>query len=189
MNYFKKIIAILLVIVFSFGLCSCDTEKAKSQKILVTMENGKTFTIETKPQYAPKTAENFVELVKSGFYNGLTFHRVIPGFMAQGGDPKGDGTGGNHKKIKGEFASNGFSKNTLEHNRGVVSMARSQDKNSASSQFFICYKDTPHLDGDYAAFGYVSDGMEVVDEFTKIPCDSKDKPLKPIVIKSMEIIE
>lgn len=166
---------------------STQTDSAK--KILVTMENGKTFTIETAPQYAPKTVENFLNLVESGFYNGLTFHRVIEGFMAQGGDPKGNGTGGSDKTIKGEFADNGFKQNTLSHTRGVVSMARSQNMDSASSQFFICYDDAPHLDGQYAAFGKVIDGMETVDEFLKIPRDNADKPHTPIVIKSMEIVE
>lgn len=153
------------------------------------MENGKTFTIETAPQYAPETAENFLNLVQSGFYNGLTFHRIIDGFMAQGGDPNGNGTGGSEKTIKGEFAANGYSKNTLSHTRGVVSMARqANDMDSASSQFFICYDTAPHLDGEYAAFGRVTEGMETVDEFLKTPRDNADKPITPIVIKSMEII-
>ena len=164
-------------------------EHAQPQKVLVTMENGKTFTIETAPQYAPETVDNFLSLVESGFYNGLTFHRVIDGFMAQGGDPKGNGTGGSDKTIKGEFAENGFKQTTLTHPRGVVSMARSADMDSASSQFFICYDAAPHLDGKYAAFGTVTEGMETVDEFLKTPRDNADKPHTPIVIKTMEIIQ
>lgn len=164
-------------------------DHAQPQKVLVAMENGKTFTIETAPQYAPETVDNFLSLVESGFYNGLTFHRVIDGFMAQGGDPKGNGTGGSDKTIKGEFAENGFKQNTLSHTRGVVSMARSADMDSASSQFFICYDAAPHLDGKYAAFGTVTEGMETVDEFLKTPRDNADKPHTPIVIKTMEIIQ
>lgn len=159
------------------------------QQVKITMENGEYFVITTAPEYAPKTVKNFLELVESGFYDGLTFHRIIAGFMAQGGDPNGDGTGGSSKKIKGEFADNGFSQNTLSHTRGVVSMARSSQPNSASSQFFICYDAAPHLDGQYAAFGQVTEGMETVDAFLKIPTDSADKPTTPIVMQKAEIIK
>ena len=159
------------------------------QKVQVTMENGKTFVIETAPQYAPETVKNFLTLVESGFYDGLTFHRIIAGFMAQGGDPKGNGTGGSGKTIKGEFADNGFAQNTLSHTRGVVSMARSNQPNSASSQFFICYEDVTYLDGQYAAFGKVVEGMETVDEFLKTPTNSSDKPTTPIVMEKVAIVK
>lgn len=161
----------------------------ESQKVLVTMEDGSTFTIQTEPKYAPETCKNFIKLVNDGFYNGLTFHRVIDNFVAQGGDPKGDGTGGSSDKIHGEFAKNGFDQNTLSHTRGVVSMARSSDPDSASSQFFICYADVTSLDGEYAAFGKVIDGMDTVDGFLKINRDKSGKPETPIVIKEMKVIE
>ncbi len=155
--------------------------------VKVTMENGGEFTLELMSEYAPQTVENFVSLVEEGFYDGLIFHRVIAGFMAQGGDPQGTGMGGSGVNIRGEFASNGFPANTLKHKRGVISMARSMNKDSASSQFFICFEDAPHLDGEYAAFGRVTEGMEVVDAFAQIPTDYMDKPLEPIVISKMEI--
>lgn len=166
-----------------------SVDPAVSQKVKVTMENGKTFVIATAPEYAPATVKNFLQLVESGFYDGLTFHRIIEGFMAQGGDPNGNGTGGSAKKIKGEFADNGYTQNTLSHTRGVVSMARSNHPNSASSQFFICYDAAPHLDGQYAAFGEVVEGMETVDEFLKTPRDNADKPKTPIVMKKVEILK
>ena len=132
-------------------------------KAQIEMENGKKITLELYPEAAPITVENFVSLVKSGFYNGLGFHRIISGFMIQGGDPLGTGTGGSKNKIKGEFLANGVN-NPIKHTRGVLSMARSMDPNSASSQFFIMHKDAPHLDREYAAFGKVTEGMEVVDQ-------------------------
>ena len=131
--------------------------------ITIEMENGKKIKLELYPDVAPITAANFEKLVKEGFYDGLIFHRVIEGFMIQGGDPEGTGMGGAKERIKGEFAANGV-KNDLKHTRGVISMARSQNPDSASSQFFIMHKDAPHLDGQYAAFGRVVEGMEVVDE-------------------------
>ncbi len=157
-----------------------------------TMENGESFVVELYPEYAPETVENFLNLVNSGFYNGLTFHRVIEGFMAQGGDPRGDGTGGSDKEIYGEFAENGFTQNTLSHERGVISMARSNNPNSASSQFFICYngENKVYLDGYYAAFGKVIEGMDVVDSFLNVERlyaasdDAFSRPAEPIVIKS-----
>ncbi len=162
------------------------------EKIKVTMENGGEFVIELCPEQAPITCENFLKLVKSGFYNGLTFHRVIDGFMAQGGDPEGTGCGGSDENIKGEFAMNGVV-NTLSHTRGVISMARSQNPNSASSQFFICYGDCTFLDGQYAAFGKVIEGMEVVDDFLKIDRrmsfgGERSTPVEPIVMKTVEVI-
>ncbi len=137
-------------------------------KVLVTMENGGQYTIELYPEFAPATVANFLKLVNEKFYDGLTFHRVVDDFMAQGGDPEGTGCGGSAETIKGEFASNGFAQNTLSHTRGVISMARSMMKDSASSQFFICYGNCNFLDGDYAAFGKVVDGMETVDGFLAV---------------------
>ena len=143
--------------------------------VVIEMENGKQIRIELDPTVAPLTVANFEKLVKAGFYDGLIFHRVIPGFMIQGGDPLGNGMGGAKEKIKGEFAANGV-KNPLRHTRGVISMARAQDPNSASSQFFIMHKDAPHLDGSYAAFGRVVEGMETVDEIAAVPTDFSDRP-------------
>ena len=134
--------------------------------VVIEMENGKKIKIELYPDKAPITVANFEKLVKEGFYDGLTFHRVIPGFMIQGGDPEGTGMGGSKNKIKGEFASNGV-KNDLKHTRGVISMARSNDPDSASSQFFIVQADSTHLDGQYAAFGKVTKGMDIVDKICK----------------------
>ena len=161
----------------------------ENTKVKVIMENRGEFTVELMPEYAPATVENFVNLVEENFYDGIIFHRVIAGFMAQGGDPTGTGMGGSGVNIPGEFRSNGFGANTLKHERGVISMARSMDKDSASSQFFICFEDAPHLDGEYAAFGKVTEGMEVVDSFAEVPTDYMDKPTEPIVIKTMEIVE
>lgn len=162
------------------------------ENIKVTMENGESFVIELCPEQAPITCENFLKLVKSGFYNGLTFHRVIDGFMAQGGDPNGNGMGGSDENIKGEFRMNGVN-NTLSHTRGVISMARSQNPNSASSQFFICYGDCTFLDGQYAAFGKVIEGMETVDNFLKIDRrmsfgGERSTPVEPIVMKTVEVL-
>lgn len=150
------------------------------------MDNGKKFTVELLPEFAPETVENFIDLVSEGFYDGLTFHRIIPGFMAQGGDPEGTGMGGSGTNIRGEFAQNGIT-NNLKHERGVISMARSMMPDSASSQFFICFEDAPHLDGSYAAFGRVTDGMDVVDEMAEVPTDMNDKPLEPVIMKKVYI--
>ncbi len=143
--------------------------------IVIEMENGSKIELELYPDVAPVTVANFTKLVREGFYDGLIFHRVIPGFMIQGGDPLGNGMGGSDEKIKGEFAANGFN-NPLKHTRGVISMARAYDPNSASSQFFIMHDDAPHLDGSYAAFGKVVSGIEVVDEIAAIPTDMRDRP-------------
>ena len=153
-----------------------------------TMSDGGTFTIVCAPEYAPKTVENFLNLVKSGFYDGLTFHRVLDGFVAQGGDPSGNGTGGSDETIPGEYALNGFTDNTLPHLRGSVAMARATDPDSASSQFYICYEDLPNLDGNYAVFGKVTEGMDVVDAFLNVPRDSQGMPETPIVIEKAEVI-
>lgn len=149
---------------------------------IIEMENGKEMKLELYPEKAPITAANFEKLVEEKFYDGLTFHRVISGFMIQGGCPKGDGTGGPKERIKGEFSANGVP-NDIKHTRGVLSMARSMDPNSAGSQFFIMHKDAPHLDGQYAAFGKVIEGIETVDEIAAAETDYNDKPLKPVVIK------
>ena len=143
--------------------------------IIIEMENGGKIEIELYPEHAPKTVKNFEKLVSEGFYDGLIFHRVIPGFMIQGGDPLGNGMGGSEKKIVGEFRANGF-QNPIKHERGVISMARAYDPNSASSQFFIMHANAPHLDGQYAAFGKVVSGMEVVDEIAEVAVDYSDRP-------------
>ena len=143
--------------------------------VTIQMENGKEIKIELYPQIAPITVENFISLVKDGFYDGLTFHRVIPGFMIQGGCPDGTGMGGPGHTIKGEFLSNGV-ENTLRHTRGVLSMARANNPDSAGSQFFIMHADGAHLDGQYAAFGKVVEGMEAVDEIAAVPTDYSDRP-------------
>ena len=141
------------------------------------MENGKTITAELYPEIAPNTVANFVTLVQSGFYDGVIFHRVIPGFMIQGGDPQGTGMGGPGYTIKGEFARNGFKQNNLRHTRGVLSMARTMMPNSAGSQFFIMHADAPHLDGEYAAFGKVTEGMDAVDEIAATRTGRQDRPV------------
>lgn len=152
------------------------------------MQNGRKMKIELYPDKAPITAANFEKLVKEGFYDGLTFHRIIPGFMIQGGDPEGTGMGGSKDKIKGEFASNGV-KNDIKHTRGVISMARSMMKDSASSQFFIMHADAPHLDGDYAAFGKVIEGLEVIDEIASVETDYNDRPAEPQIMAKVYIEE
>ena len=145
--------------------------------VVIEMENGKKIKLKLYPEAAPITVKNFEKLVSEGFYDGLIFHRVINGFMIQGGDPEGTGMGGSKEKIKGEFASNGV-KNDLKHTRGVISMARSMMKDSASSQFFIMHQDAPHLDGDYAAFGKVVEGMDVVDEIAECETGWGDRPVQ-----------
>lgn len=141
---------------------------------------------ELYPDVAPVTVKNFIDLIKKGFYNGLTFHRVIEGFMIQGGCPKGNGTGGPGYCIKGEFRANGV-KNDLKHERGVLSMARAMDPDSAGSQFFIMHETSPHLDGQYAAFGKVTDGMDVVDRIASVRTDFNDRPLEKVVINEMRV--
>jgi len=154
--------------------------------ITIEMENGKKIKIELYPDIAPISCENFEKLVKSGFYDGLTFHRVIPGFMIQGGCPNGTGAGGPGWTIKGEFASNGV-KNDLKHTRGVLSMARSMMPDSAGSQFFIMHDDAPHLDGDYAAFGKVIEGMENADKIVAVPTGFQDRPKVEQRMKSVTV--
>lgn len=158
------------------------------------LSDGRKFEITLYPEYAPQTCANFMALVNNGFYNGLTFHRVIDGFMAQGGDPNGDGTGGAKNTIFGEFSSNGWNKNTLSHKKGVVSMARSSLANSASSQFFICYDDASFLDGQYAAFGKVTSGMNVIESFQKVERTENAMgevaiPVTPITISTAKVLK
>ena len=156
--------------------------------VVIELENGKKIKLELYPDKAPITCANFEKLVREGFYDGLIFHRVISGFMIQGGDPEGTGMGGAKEKIKGEFAMNGVP-NDLKHTRGVISMARSMNPNSASSQFFIMHKDAPHLDGQYAAFGKVVEGIEAVDEVAETKTDYNDRPLSKKKIKKVYIEE
>ena len=156
-------------------------------KIKIIMENGKEMEAELYPDVAPITVDNFVSLIKEKFFDGIIFHRVISGFMIQGGDPTGTGMGGSDKEIKGEFLANGVV-NNLKHTRGVLSMARTKDPNSASSQFFIMHQDAPHLDGQYAAFGKITNGIEVVDEIASVKTDFRDKPLVEQKIKTIELI-
>ena len=144
--------------------------------VTIEMESGKTIKLELYPEIAPNTVANFVSLASKGYYDGLIFHRVIPGFMIQGGDPTGTGMGGPGYTIKGEFTRNGYRENTLRHTRGVISMARSGMPNSAGSQFFIMHADAPHLDGSYAAFGKVTEGIETVDEIASVRTDRQDRP-------------
>ena len=173
----------------SSNASSGKVDKSDAKKVQFTMNDGQTFTMEVYPKVAPVTVENFLKLVDSGFYSGLTFHRVIDGFMAQGGayDPINQANNP-AESIVGEFASNGH-ENNLSHQRGVVSMARTMDPNSASSQFFICYADASYLDGEYAAFGYVTEGMETVDSFLSEGTDPNDVPLKEVKIKEAKILK
>ena len=159
---------------------------AQNPIVTIEMEDGGTIKAELYPEIAPNTVNNFVSLINKGFYDGVIFHRVIPGFMIQGGDPKGMGTGGPGYSIKGEFTRNGF-KNDLKHERGVLSMARTMAPNSAGSQFFIMHKNSPHLDGQYASFGKVLEGMEVVDAIANTRRGPNDKPLTPQVMKKVTV--
>ena len=153
----------------------------------ITLENGGVMKGELYPEIAPQSVGNFISLANSGFYDGLIFHRCIPGFMIQGGCPEGTGMGGPGWHIKGEFLQNGVA-NPIKHTRGVISMARAMDPNSAGSQFFIMHQDAPHLDGGYAAFGHVVSGIEVVDEIAAVPTDWNDKPRTPVVMEKVEIV-
>ena len=201
----KRLISLILALFAAFASvlcisgCSGSKEPAEEETVAseetgetimvqIEMDNGGIIKLELYPDIAPITVENFVKLVKEGFYDGLIFHRVIKNFMIQGGDPTGTGMGGSSATIKGEFSSNGV-KNTLSHTRGVISMARSQKKDSASSQFFICHADAKYLDGDYAAFGKVIEGMDVVDEIAGVKTNYNDKPLTDVVMKAVTIIE
>ena len=154
--------------------------------VTITMTDGSVMKAELYPEVAPNTVNNFISLVKKGFYDGLVFHRVIRGFMIQGGDPQGTGMGGPGYSIKGEFTYNGFS-NDLKHTPGVLSMARAMDPNSAGSQFFIMHETSPHLDGQYATFGKVTDGLDVVNKIAEVPTDYIDRPLAPQMIQNMTV--
>ena len=154
--------------------------------VRITMDSGKVIRLELYPETAPITVENFLDLVKKGFYNGLTFHRIISGFMIQGGDPDGNGMGGPGYSIKGECKSNGVD-NPLKHEKGVISMARSMDPNSAGSQFFIMHEAAPHLDGQYAAFGKVIEGLDVVDEIASVETGFQDAPVEKVIMEKVEV--
>ena len=198
----KKILCIILSLVLLIGaLASCGKGKNEENNalsipnttitdevtdyVVMDIKDFGPIVIHLLPDVAPETVANFKKLVSEGFYDGLTFHRVISEFMIQGGDPQGNGYGGSNQTIKGEFAANGF-ENNLKHERGVISMARSDDPDSASSQFFIMHKTSPHLDGYYAAFGYVTYGMDVVDAIAAVKTDYYAKPLTPVVINSVK---
>lgn len=154
--------------------------------VTFTMENGDVMKAELYPEIAPNTVNNFISLVKKGFYDGLTFHRIIEGFMIQGGDPEGSGMGGPGYSIKGEFNINGF-ENDLKHTKGVLSMARSQHPDSAGSQFFIMHENAPHLDGQYAAFGMLTEGVDVLNSIASVPTDWNDRPRNPQIIKTVTV--
>ena len=159
---------------------------AQNPIVTITLENGDVMKAELYPELAPNTVNNFISLIKSGFYNGLIFHRVINGFMIQGGCPDGTGTGGPGYTIKGEFSQNGF-ENPLRHTPGVLSMARSMMPDSAGSQFFIMHKNSPHLNRAYAAFGKITEGIDVVNKIAEVDTDFGDRPLEPQAIKSMSV--
>lgn len=185
-----RVIACLLAALFCLSAVGCGKGSGNNGDpvmVEITMENGGVIRLELYPDVAPITVENFVKLAEDGFYDGLIFHRVINGFMIQGGDPLGTGYGGSNNKIKGEFSSNGVA-NNISHVRGVISMARSQMKDSASSQFFIVHQDATYLDGDYAAFGRVVEGMDVVDEIAATPTDASDRPLADQVIRTIRVV-
>ena len=154
--------------------------------VTITMENGDVMKAELYPETAPNTVNNFISLVRKGFYDGLGIHRIITGFMIPGGDPAGNGTGGPGYSIRGEFSGNGF-RNDLSHEPGVLSMARASDPDSAGSQFFIMHKSADYLDGQYAAFGKIIEGMDVVNKIAEVPTDWSDRPTEPQVIKSMTV--
>ena len=169
---------------------SNDTDSTKKNEYLpvatITVDGYGVIEAELYPELAPNTVDNFIDLANKGFYNNLKFHRIIKDFMIQGGDPKGDGTGGPGYSIEGEFTSNGFA-NSLKHTKGVLSMARSQDPNSAGSQYFIMTKEASHLDGDYAAFGKVISGLDVVEKIENVKTVSKDAPKEDVIIKSITV--
>ena len=194
----KRIISLILaLLMMTFIFTSCD-EKIKgvtvtdseTDYVIIDVEEYGKIVVKLCPDVAPETVKNFKKLVSEGFYDGLIFHRVIKNFMIQGGDPKGNGTGGSDTTIKGEFSDNGF-ENTLKHERGVISMARSSDPDSASSQFFICHNtdQVGHLDGKYAAFGYVVYGMDVVDKIASVKVNTNDKPLTNVKMKTIKFAE
>ena len=199
---FYLVVALLMLVSIVLTGCGTSEEEDADKKnagntdyaadvkekpvVTITMANDEKIVIELDPTVAPNTVANFVSLVEEGYYDGLIFHRVIPGFMIQGGDPDGNGSGGPEYTIEGEFSSNGF-ENDLKHERGVISMARTQDPNSAGSQFFIMVEESPNLNGEYAAFGKVIEGMETVDAIVAVERDNKDKPLEDQQMKTVEV--
>lgn len=182
----KKSRLVLFFVIITVAIFISGCNKKGDPVVTITMENNEKITVELYPEIAPNTVNNFISLIQDKFYDGLIFHRVIPGFMIQGGDPQGTGTGGPGYGIPGEFSSNGF-ENELEHERGVLSMARSADPNSAGSQFFIVAEDSLFLDGDYAAFGRVTKGMDVVDQIVSVERDQMDKPLENQTMKKVRV--
>lgn len=182
----KRLIFILIPILVVGFILYYLASLGKNPVVTIVMEDKQEIKIELYPDVAPNTVNNFITLAKSGYYDGLTFHRVIPEFMIQGGDPVGNGSGGPGYSIKGEFASNGF-ENSLLHERGVISMARSQHPDSAGSQFFIMVEAAPHLDGQYAAFGKVIEGMDVVDKIVNVERNEYDMPLEKQVMKKVKV--
>ena len=188
----KRIVCLLAAALFLLGLTACANKDRGNNgdtiMVEITMRDGGVIKLELYPDVAPITVENFTKLADEGFYDGLIFHRVIKGFMIQGGDPEGTGMGGSGTNIKGEFAVNGVA-NNISHVRGVISMARSRSYNSASSQFFIVHKDATYLDGQYAAFGRVIEGMDVVDAIAEVPTDGSDRPLAEQVIETIRVVE
>ena len=185
----KKILCMILALVMCSLLTACSGSNDPVHVEMSVKDFG-IIQLELYPDIAPITVDNFVSLAEDGFYDGLTFHRIISGFMIQGGDPRGDGTGGSDKEIKGEFSANGV-ENNLSHTRGVISMARSPLYDSASSQFFIMHQDTPRLDGQYAAFGKVTEGMDVVDEIASVEVDPEDgsTPIEPVYIEYIKVVD
>lgn len=176
----------MLSVTFVFTACNKEPQGEGNPIVTITMEDNSEIIIELYPDIAPNTVNNFISLIQKNYYDGVIFHRVIPNFMIQGGDPTGTGRGGPGYSIKGEFTSNGF-QNDLLHERGVISMARTMDPNSAGSQFFIMVADSPHLDGDYASFGKVIEGMEVVDRIVSVETDPSDKPLEEQKMKKVTV--
>jgi peptidyl-prolyl cis-trans isomerase B (cyclophilin B) len=184
----KKILVVLLCVILCFPIAACAGSSGSAPIVEMEMADGGIVRFQLDPGAAPVTVENFLGLVNDGFYDGLIFHRVIEGFMVQGGDPTGQGNGGADDKIEGEFAANGHD-NPISHNRGVVSMARSgNDYNSASSQFFIVHEDSTFLDGQYAAFGKVTEGMDVVDAIASVETGENDRPAEDVVIASIRVV-
>ena len=180
------IVIVVLIGTISFGYYKKVTMEVKNPIVTIEMNNGDVMKAELYPEVAPNTVNNFISLVNRGYYDGIIFHRVIRGFMIQGGDPEGTGIGGPGYSIKGEFTQNGF-KNDLKHEPGVLSMARTMMPNSAGSQFFIMHQTSPHLDGQYAAFGKVIEGIEVVNKIADVATDRMDKPLEPQVMKKVTV--
>lgn len=190
----KKLLLIVLAMCISITLLSCSKNKKEEKRkdvmnpfATIEMEDGGKIVLELFPDKAPNTVNNFIYLANKGFYNGLIFHRVIKDFMIQGGDPQGNGMGGAEYTIPGEFADNGFTQNNISHTRGVISMARTQEPNSASSQFFIVHRSSTYLDKQYAAFGIVTEGIEVVDKIATTETDGNDKPKVDQKIKKITV--